>query len=170
MKYSMVKNNKEANIANYIGGLQMIYRTATIDEIDTLAKLRKQQLVDEGISDNKDIDTELHDFFTKKMKDGSLVEWVVEEKGNIIATGAIAFYEFPPTYTNKSGLKGYITNMYTAPAYRGRGIATSLLDKLIAEAKERKVEKLWLGASKMGRPVYLNYGFKETDEWLELNF
>ena len=147
----------------------MIYRMAAIDEIDTLAELRKQQLVDEGISTNKDIDAELHNFFTNKMNDGSLVEWVAEENGTIIATAAIVFYEFPPTYTNKSGIKVYITNMYTAPAYRGRGIATSLLDKLIAEAKARNVEKLWLGASKMGRPVYLKYGFEETNTFLELN-
>ncbi len=109
----------------------MIYRLAAIHEINTLADLRKQQLADEGISADKDIDLELHNFFMKKMKDGTLVEWVAEENNVIVATAAIVFYEFPPTYTNKSGIKGYVTNMYTAPAYRGRGIAASLLVKLI---------------------------------------
>ncbi len=144
-------------------------RKATIDDIEVLADLRKKQLVDEGIEANKDIDEELIRFFQQKLTDNSLVEWVVEEEGKIIATAAIVFYEFPPTYTNKSGIKGYITNMYTDPAYRGRGIASSLLDTLVDEARQRKVEKLWLGASKLGRPVYLKYGFKETNEWLELN-
>ncbi len=147
----------------------MRYRRAAIQEIDKLAELRKQQLADEGISADKDIDAELQNFFTKKMNDGTLVEWIAEEEDVIIATAAIAFYEFPPTYTNKSGIKGYITNMYTMPEYRGRGLASSLLEKLVAEAKERGVEKLWLGASKMGRPVYLKFGFKETNEWLEMN-
>ncbi len=147
----------------------MIYRIAAIDEIDMLVELRKQQLVDEGISADKDIDKELHCFFMNKMNARTLVEWVAEDNDVIIATAAIVFYEFPPTYTNKSGIKGYITNMYTLPAYRGRGIASLLLDELVSEAKERKVEKLWLGASEMGRPVYLKYGFKETNEWLELN-
>lgn len=147
----------------------MRYRRAAIQEIDKLAELRKQQLADEGISADKDIDAELQDFFTKKMNDGTLVEWIAEEEDEIIATAAIVFYEFPPTYTNKSGIKGYITNMYTMPEYRGRGLASSLLEKLVAEAKERGVEKLWLGASKMGRPVYLKFGFKETNEWLEMN-
>lgn len=147
----------------------MYYRTATIDDIEVLVKLRKRQLVDEGIVANKSIDEELINFFRKKLGDNSLIEWIVLDNHIVIATGAIVFYEFPPTYTNKSGIKGYITNMYTAPEYRGRGIATSLLDKLVEEAKVRKVEKLWLGASKLGRPVYLKYGFKETNEWLELN-
>lgn len=149
--------------------MKLDYRTATVDDIEALVKLRKKQLVDEGIVANKNIDEELTCFFRKKLGDHSLIEWIVLDNDRIIATAAIVFYEFPPTYTNKSGIKGYITNMYTAPEYRGRGIATSLLDKLVEEAKSRKVEKLWLGASKLGRPVYLKYGFKETNEWLELN-
>lgn len=144
-------------------------RKAGIEETALLSELRKQQLVDEGIEPNKDIDEELINFFHKHFMDGSLAEWVIEDEGEIIATAAIVFYEFPPTYTNKSEIKGYVTNMYTAPDYRKRGLATMLLDKLVDEARERHVEKIWLGASKLGRPVYLKYGFQETNEWLELN-
>ncbi|MED3982320.1 GNAT family N-acetyltransferase [Priestia megaterium] len=147
----------------------MKFRKATVNEIDQLIYLRKKQLVDEGIEPNQEIDTELKEFFTNKMSDGSLVEWIVEDNEEIIATGAIAFYEFPPTYTNKSGKKAYITNMYTKESYRGQGIATKLLTKLVAEAKTAGIIKIWLGASKLGRPVYKKFGFKEADEWLELD-
>ncbi len=147
----------------------MKYRVATLNEIDKLVELRKKQLIDVGSSPNEDITEELHKFFEKKMNDGTMIEWVVEEGNEIIATSAIVFYEFPPSFTNKSGIKGYITNMYTAPEYRGRGIASSLLDKLINEAKARNVHKLWLGASEMGRPVYLKYGFEEKNIWLDLH-
>ncbi|MFE7083362.1 GNAT family N-acetyltransferase [Priestia megaterium] len=147
----------------------MKFRKATFNEIDQLIYLRKKQLVDEGIEPNQEIDTELKEFFTNKISDGSLVEWVVEDNDEIIATGAIVFYEFPPTYTNKSGKKAYITNMYTKESYRGQGIATKLLTKLVAEARTAGIIKIWLGASKLGRPVYEKFGFKETDEWLELD-
>ncbi|MEC1069667.1 GNAT family N-acetyltransferase [Priestia megaterium] len=147
----------------------MKFRKATVNEIDQLIYLRKKQLVDEGIEPNQEIDTELKEFFTNKMSDGSLVEWVVEDNNEIIATGAIVFFEFPPTYTNKSGKKAYVTNMYTKESYRGQGIATKLLTKLVAEAKTAGIIKIWLGASKLGRPVYKKFGFKETDEWLELD-
>lgn len=93
---------------------------------------------------------------------------VEQEHGKIIATGAIVIYEFPPTYTNSSGRKAYVTNMYTEEAFRGKGIATNLLKKLVEEARERDIKKMWLGASKLGRPVYKKFGFKETDEWMEL--
>jgi ribosomal protein S18 acetylase RimI-like enzyme len=147
----------------------MKYRKANIDDISELIDLRKKQLVDEGIEPNIDIDTELHIFFKNKLSDGSLIQWLVEENKEIIACGAIIFYEFPPTYTNKSGRKAYITTMYTKENYRGRGIATNLLTKLVDEAKTSGISKIWLAASKMGRPVYKKFGFKETDEWLELN-
>jgi ribosomal protein S18 acetylase RimI-like enzyme len=146
------------------------YRKANMNDIDKLIGLRKKQLVDEGIEPNIDIDAELEVFFKNKLSDGSLNQWLVEDNEEIIACGAIIFYEFPPTYTNKSGKKAYITNMYTKENYRGQGIATHLLTRIVDEAKNSGIKKIWLGASKLGRPVYKKFGFKETDEWLELNF
>ncbi|MEH7306799.1 GNAT family N-acetyltransferase [Neobacillus drentensis] len=146
----------------------LIYRKATINDIDQLIDLRKKQLVDEGIEPNIDIDTELYVFFKNKLSDGSLIQLLVENNDEIIACGAVIFYEFPPSYTNKSGKKAYIANMYTKENYRGQGIATNLLTKLVDEAKTSAISRIWLGASKMGRPVYKKFGFKETDEWLEL--
>lgn len=98
----------------------MEYRKATREDINLLMELRKFQLVDEGITADKDIDNELEDFFQRKLAEGSLIQWLVMEENEIIATGAIVIYEFPPTYTNKSGKKAYVTNMYTKNAYRGK--------------------------------------------------
>ncbi|MEO2078190.1 MAG: GNAT family N-acetyltransferase [Bacillus sp. (in: firmicutes)] len=147
----------------------MKYRKASINDIEKLVELRKKQLVDEGIEPNIDIDTELSVFFKNKLRDGTLIQWLVEDNEEIIACGAVVFYEFPPSYTNKTGKKAYIANMYTNKNYRGQGIATKLLTKLVDEVKNSGVTKIWLGASKMGRPVYKKFGFIETDEFLELN-
>ncbi|GIO27494.1 N-acetyltransferase [Ornithinibacillus bavariensis] len=145
------------------------YRKANVDDISQLIELRKKQLLDEGIDPNIDIDTELYNFFEEKLNEDTLIQILVEDGREIIACGAIVFYDFPPTYTNKTGKKGYITNMFTKEDYRGQGIATSILNKLVDDAKEFGVSKLWLGASKLGRPVYKKFGFKESDEWLELD-
>ncbi|MEK8131559.1 GNAT family N-acetyltransferase [Paenibacillus filicis] len=147
----------------------MNYRQASLNDIPLLMDLRKKQLVDEGIEPSLDIGIELEHFFRNKLSDGSLVQWLVEDHDEFIACGAMVCYEFPPTYTNKSGKKGYITNMYTKESYRGQGIATHLLTKLVDEAKHAGIAKLWLGASKLGRPVYKKFGFQETDEWMELH-
>lgn len=146
----------------------MNYRKATVEDIQLLMELRKTQLEDEGIKADNDIDKELEAFFEKKFIDESLIQLIAMEQNKIIATGAIVIYDFPPSYTNKSGKKAYVTNMYTKNDYRGKGIATSLLTKLVDEAKSLGITKMWLGASMLGRPVYKKFGFKETDEWLEL--
>ena len=41
----------------------MEYRLAVEEDIDELCQIRKQQLIDEGISPSVDIDDELHRYF-----------------------------------------------------------------------------------------------------------
>lgn len=146
----------------------MEYRIGTGQDIPVMCRIRKQQLLDEGIKPEADIDEELPRFFEKKIADGSLVEWLLEDHGTVVATAAILFMEFPPTYTNPAGIKGYITNIYTDPEYRGKGIASGMLDRLAEEARKRGVKSLWLHASGPGRPVYERFGFAETDRFMEL--
>lgn len=146
----------------------MKFRRATLEDIELLIDLRKKQLIDEGIQITQNIDYELDGFFRNFLGNNTMVEWLVESDSIVIASAAAIFYNFPPTYTNISGKKAYITNMYTSPEYRGKGIATSLLNRLVEDIQQAGIEKIWLGASKLGRPVYKKFGFKETDEWLEM--
>lgn len=69
------------------------YRKAVINDIETLVHLRKLQLMDEGIEPNIDIDRDLYSFFESKLSDGSLVQWLVEDDEEVIACGAVIFYE-----------------------------------------------------------------------------
>ncbi|EEI24929.1 GNAT family N-acetyltransferase [Lentilactobacillus hilgardii] len=147
----------------------MDIRKATLADIKTISQIRKQQLIDEGIEPDVSIDSQLASFFKKTIAEGSLIEYLILDGQQIIATAAIYFQQFPPTYSNQSGVKGYITNMYTADSYRGKGLATRLLHQLVNEAKKKGVTKLWLGTSKLGRPVYEKFGFKQTSEWLNMD-
>lgn len=146
----------------------MHYRKAEVKEAEELAQLRKKQLIDEGIKPNRDIDAELVEFFVSTLTSGELIEWVVEDEGKIIATAAVLFQKFPPSFSRKTGLKAYVTNMYTNPNYRGQGIATELLSKLKMEAENKEASELWLGASTMGKPVYQNFGFEDITSYMYL--
>jgi len=147
----------------------MIYRKATMNDVAKLMELRKRQLIDEGIEPSINMDGELRVFFEHKLSDGTLIQWLVEDQGEVVACGAVLFYEFPPSYTNKTGKKAYIANMFTDENYRGRGIAKELLAKLVEEVRTAGILKIWLGASGMGRPVYRKFGFMESDEYLEMD-
>ena len=146
----------------------MKLRKATIDDIEVMSEIRKKQLQDEGQKPSANMDKELHQFFKDKMSQGELIEWVAEDDdGTVIATSAIIFMDFPPSFTNPSGKRGYVANMYTSDEYRGQGIAGQLIEKLEKESKERGVEMLFLHASDMGRKAYVKSGFTETDTFME---
>lgn len=144
----------------------MKIRKATLEDIPVLSEMRKRQLMDEGFEASADMDAELSAFFHRHLADGSMVEWLAEEDGEAVATGAIIFYDFPPAFFDPKSIRGYLTNLYTAPAYRRQGIGGMMMDRMIQEAKDRGAGLLWLGASKMGRPLYLKKGFKEDGSWL----
>ncbi len=146
----------------------MIVRKALPEDAKLLCEIRKLQLIDEGIEPNCNIDAELLDFFNKFLASGDLDQLIAEENGKLISTAAVIYYYLPPTYTNKIGIRGYVTNVYTDPEYRGKGIAKGLLQELLANAKKRCVKKLWLGASKLGRPLYEKLGFIQQSDYMEL--
>lgn len=97
------------------------------------------------------------------MEKGSLIQYVAVEDDIIIATGGVCFYTLPPSYSNISGKTAYITNMYTKDEYRGRGIATILLNLLVDEVKRTGCKVIKLQASFHGKPVYKKFGFKESE-------
>ena len=146
----------------------MKYRKATLKDIAQISEIRKKQLQDEGQKPSVNMDKELQQFFKDKMSSGDLIEWIAEDdEGTIIATSAIIFMDFPPSFTNPTGKRGYVANMYTSDEYRGQGIAGKLIKKLEAEARDRGVEMLFLHASDMGRKAYVKSGFTETDTFME---
>lgn len=146
----------------------MEYRKATLGDIETLVRLRKIQLIDEGLEPNTEIDGELFAFFENKLASGELIQWLAEDDGEIVGCGAVIFYDFPPSYTNVTGRKAYFANMYTKDDYRGQGIASHILNLLVEEVKKTGITNIWLIASTLGKPVYKKFGFQEADNILEL--
>ena len=147
---------------------KMIFRQATINDIPALVECRIRQLIDEGQIPDKDIAESNARFFREHFESGQMEEWVCEDDGRIVATGAILWFRFPPSFTNGEGLKAYITNIYTDPEYRGQGIAPKILEILENRARERGACRIWLEGSKWGLPVYKKYGFSENNTILTI--
>lgn len=145
----------------------MEYRLATTDDMELLIDFRKRLLVEEGQTVSSNIDEQLRNFFEKQLNSDQFVQWIIEEEKSAIATGGIQFISFPPSYSNPTGIRGYILNMYTAPESRGRGLAKQLVERLLADATERNVHHIFLISSPMGKPLYKKIGFKENDIYME---
>ena len=146
----------------------MIVRKATVEDAALLSEVRKLQLIDEGIAPDCDIDSELDAFFKKWLVSKDFLQLIAEENGKLLSTAAIVYYDLPPSFTNKIGVRGYVTNVYTAPEHRRKGLSKMLLSELLNDAKKRGIKKLWLGASKDGRPLYEKLGFIQQESYMEL--
>jgi predicted acetyltransferase len=74
--------------------------------------------------------------------------------------------EFPPNWMDAQPLRAYLLNFFVAPEMRRQGLARKLLNLSLEEARARGVKVVTLAASKFGRPLYEQYGFKPTNEML----
>ena len=85
-----------------------------------------------------------------------------------MGAGGVSYYRVMPTFHNPTGRCAYIMNMYVRPAYRRRGIATAMLDLLVADARRHGAGRIGLEATAMGRPLYEQYGFVSASGEMEL--
>jgi ribosomal protein S18 acetylase RimI-like enzyme len=146
----------------------IVYRRATVDEIDLLVNLRIQFL-NSFFNHPYDEKTEtlknnLIGYFSEKVRTNEYIAWVAEKGGALIGISGMVIWELPPKYNIENGKVGYILNMYTAPEERNKAICTNLLRRLINDAKKRGIYYLHLHASEMGLSIYKKAGFKEADQ------
>ena len=94
--------------------------------------------------------------------------YLIFDGESFAGAGGVSYYRVMPTYHNPSGEKAYIMNMYTAPAYRRKGIAYKTLSLLVEDAKKKGITAISLEATDMGRPLYEKFGFINMECEMEL--
>ena len=97
-----------------------------------------------------------------------LLNWGIRQDGHLAAIGSLCLFSRIPYQENLTGQEGYILNIFTSKKYRKQGMANQILDAIIDEAKKRGVRRLWLSSSDQGKPIYLNKGFREKVNEMEL--
>lgn len=102
-----------------------------------------------------------------RMCDGECIAWVGEMAGEVVATGALLRFVRLPHPGNPSGKEAYLLNMYTLPAWRGRGLASAITEAAIAFAKTDGIDRVWLEASDSATSVYECRGFTRTANAME---
>jgi GNAT superfamily N-acetyltransferase len=99
---------------------------------------------------------------------GRHVAWIAEADGAMVAAVLLIVSTMPPNFTDRRRKRGFVSSVYCQPAYRRRGITRRLMEMLIEYARERKIQRLVLWASDMGRPLYESLGFRDS-RGMELN-
>ncbi len=152
--------------------MQLVYRRATIEDIDLLTETRIEVLkAANKLSDDTDMSEvreQSYHYYKKSLQEDTHIAYLIFDGSHFVGAGGVSFYQVMPTYHNPSGNKAYIMNMYTRPEYRRKGIAYKMLDMLVTHAKERGITSISLEATDMGRPLYEKYGFIKMDNEMEL--
>jgi GNAT superfamily N-acetyltransferase len=148
------------------------FRKATIDDINELVGLRVEFLneirSDKIEASEQELKDLLYNYFTDTIPKNEFIAWLALDRGKIIATSGLCFYTMPPSNKNLSGKIAYIMNMYTTHSYRKQGIASNLFNKTVEEAEALGYKNISLHATEEGRPLYLKFGFKESDSEMTL--
>ena len=91
-----------------------------------------------------------------------------EDDGEIIGCGGICYQREMPSPDNITGTNGYLMNIYTLPEYRGQGVGRSIVEFLLADAKGRNTEKIYLESSKVAKHMYDEMGFSDMPDYMKL--
>lgn len=152
--------------------MDLIYKRATLEDINTLVETRIEVLRAANKlcadTDMGEVERQSYLYYQKALSNGSHIAYLVFDESGCIGTGGVSFFQVMPTYHNPSGKKAYIMNMYTNPKYRRKGIAYKTLDMLIKEIKSKGISSISLEATDMGRPLYEKYGFVKMNSEMEL--
>ncbi len=146
-------------------------RRATLVDIDTLVDRRlsmQREIVPGELEvDWTKVEEACRKYFAETLPSGEFVVFVAEENGRILATSGLSFVSRPPSGTSSLQSEGYVTNVYTVPAWRGRGVATALLNATIGYAQGQGARLVYLHTSDAGRSVYDKLGFAEYARYME---
>jgi GNAT superfamily N-acetyltransferase len=136
-------------------------RFATPADIPALVQLRLAFLL-EGKFDParvRKLPRALRAYFSKNIASGEFLAAVAETAGVIVATSGMVYHRHPPHPQNPAGLSAYIMNVYVAPEFRRRGLATKLLKLLATRAKKDGCEHVRLHFWKGRRALYAKAGY-----------
>ena len=149
----------------------MIYRPAVADDFEQLARLR-WDFRTEYTQDPPPIPWEafrqmMLDFLRQAFESGEWTVWVAEEEGQIVAQAFIRRIQKVPRPAKVQPAFGYVTNVFTRPAYRNQGVGAELMRCVQAWAKAKGLEMLVLWPSKRAVSFYRRAGFVHPTEAME---
>ncbi len=147
-------------------------RLATPADSELIATHRHAMFAEMGRSDPAALEAMRCNFVPwveRMLAGGKYVGWIVLDGERPVASGGFFELEWPPhPWDPASEHRGYLLNFWVEPEYRGRGLASSLVNEALAEARRRKLRVVSLHASDAGQPVYESMGFRTTSEMIYL--
>jgi GNAT superfamily N-acetyltransferase len=143
-------------------------RQASSADVPELVRLRRTMFEAMGIDDAQRLaatDAANAAYFSQAVPAGQFHGWLaVTAAGEAVGSGGVVIDQHPPGPGNLSGRVGYIMNLVTDPRYRRRGIARRVMQVMINWLADQGVQVMALHATEVGRPLYEELGFADSNE------
>lgn len=142
----------------------MVVRKALPSDAEQMIKLRCAYIEEEfGVQNDKKrmaLKKQLRTYFDAHLGT-DLLSYVADNDGEIVSIALLVIIQKPANPSFFTGKTGLLLNVYTLPAYREQGLATRIIQNLIAEARAFGLSYIDLDATEMGKPIYQKLGFEE---------
>jgi len=133
-------------------------------DITSLTELRLAYLKEDygklSEEDTAKIRQDLPAYFEKHLNQ-DIFCYLISENDTAVACAFLLVFEKPLSPMFLSGKTGTVLNVYTAPAYRRRGYAKKIMEKLLSDAIELDLSVVELKATDDGYHLYKSVGFAE---------
>jgi GNAT superfamily N-acetyltransferase len=156
-------------------------RAATAGDAAVLARQRRAMfetmgMLPDGPRAGDELEAVARKWIEREVAAGTFFSWVVELAEAPHAIGASAPLEvvaggglqLRPLMPRPGFVRGepeaLVLSMWTEPAHRRQGLATLVMEAMLAWCRARGIRRVTLHASAMGRPIYERLGFKVTNE------
>jgi GNAT superfamily N-acetyltransferase len=147
-------------------------RSATVDDAAAIARHRVEMFRDMGQVPTDALASRLLSASTIAIRQAlnghSYLGWLaIDDEDNVVAgVGVHVKRQLPRIHANevRHGPVPLVVNVYTEPAWRGKGIARALMKTVLHWAREQGFDRVVLHASDAARALYESLGFSPTNE------
>lgn len=147
----------------------MNFRTAGVTDVVNLAAarwaFRTEDATEIPIESEHVFVRRYEEFVREALESQRLVYWLAETvDGALVAHMAVCIVPGIPRPSRSRDQWGYLTDCYTRPAFRNRGVGRELLGHVAAWAQDRDLELLLVWPSERSMSFYSRAGFQPDDE------
>lgn len=144
-------------------------RRATARDLPLLVEHRRRMWAAIGGYSRRELrasDIPYHRWLRREVTARRLVAFIAEARGAAVGSGGLWLAPAQPRPGRFAApYLPYILSMFTEPRWRGHGIASALVRAMLRWVDRRGLRsRVYLHASRAGRPVYARLGFREGRE------
>lgn len=148
----------------------VLVRLAALDDVDELVQMRWDFSEEEASSSVgfEEFHRICSEFLVKALESGDWYIWIAEVENKIVSHMYLQLiHKVPRPGKSPDPYFGYVTNVYTRPAFRSQGIGTEIHTAMEKWSKENKVEFLIVWPSSNSTQFYSRNGFSLCEEAME---